>query len=78
MRKIIRNSIKFNHCGDIIVSKYCHDFVSCKCGCCSADGGNDYLKRGFKNSSDDFTEMSEFEDEKIPDHTLMTTAGQRV
>lgn len=67
MKRIIKNAIKCNHCGDIIISKHRHDFVSCGCGCCCVDGGNDYLRRGFINSRDDFTEMSEFEDEKIPD-----------
>lgn len=60
MKKIIKNSIKCNICGDIIVSKYGHDRVTCKCGVCSADGGNSYLKRGYKNSEDDFTDLSEY------------------
>ncbi len=64
MRRIIKNAIKCNHCEDIIVSKYRHDFVSCSCDCCCVDGGNDYLRRGFINSCDDFTEMSEFEDDE--------------
>ena len=60
MKKIIKNSIKCNLCGDIIVSKHTHDKVSCKCGSCSVDGGNSYLKRGYINSNDDFTELSEY------------------
>jgi hypothetical protein len=63
MKKIIRNAIKCNHCGDIIESLYTHNFVKCSCGCCSVDGGKEYLKRGFMNSHDDFVEMSEVEDE---------------
>jgi len=39
IEKIIKNSIKCKHCGDIIISKNTHDFVTCKCGCCSVDGG---------------------------------------
>ncbi len=61
MCKITKNMIKCNLCGDIIISTYRHDFVSCKCGCCSVDGGNDYLKRSFTNTKDDFTELSEVE-----------------
>ena len=61
MKRIIKNTIRCNHCGDIIVSRYRHDFVTCKCGGCSGDGGNDYLRRGFINSPDDFTELSEYE-----------------
>jgi hypothetical protein len=33
-------------CGDIIESKYRHDFVSCKCGEIFADGGSDYSRYG--------------------------------
>ena len=62
MKRITKNSIKCNLCQDIIVSKYPHDFVSCKCGCCSVDGGNSYLKRSYIHSIDDFTELSEYEE----------------
>ena len=60
LKKIIKNSIKCNLCGDIIVSKYTHNKVTCKCGACSVDGGNNYLKRGYANSDADFTELSEY------------------
>ena len=60
MRKILRNAIQCKHCGDIIESTSCHDFVSCSCGCCSVDGGLDYLKREFMHSIDeDYTDISE-------------------
>ena len=62
--KIIRNMVRCNHCGDIIESKYRHDYVVCKCGCCSVDGGHDYLLRGFKNSKDDYTELSQLGEEE--------------
>lgn len=62
MKTIIKNSIKCNLCGDIITSTDIHDFVTCKCGCCSIDGGNEYLKRCFKNSEDDYTELSVFDE----------------
>jgi hypothetical protein len=62
MRRIIKNAIKCIHCGDIIESRYRHDFVTCSCGCCSVDGGTDYLRRGFINSHDDFIDLSEFDD----------------
>ena len=41
---IIRNAIRCNICGDEIESKHRHDFVTCKCGACSVDGGHDYLR----------------------------------
>ena len=61
---IIRNAIKCKHCGDIIESKHQHDFVTCSCGCCSVDGGHDYLKRLFKNTIDDFEDLSEIIDDE--------------
>lgn len=65
MKKIVRNMIKCNLFGDIIESKYCHDFVKCKCGSCFVDGGKEYLRRCFVHSKDDYTELSIFEgDEK--------------
>ena len=62
MQKIVKNGIQCNLCGDIIESTYRHDFVTCKCGCWSVDGGLDYLRRGFTHSRDDFTELSILED----------------
>jgi hypothetical protein len=62
MRKIIKNAIKCIHCGDIIESRHRHDFVTCSCGCCSIDGGTEYLKRVFINSPNDFVDLSEFDD----------------
>ena len=60
MCKIIRNAVQCKHCGEIIESKHRHDYVTCSCGCCSVDGGLDYLKRGFRNSIDeDYIELSE-------------------
>lgn len=62
VRRIIKNCIKCNLCGDIIVSEDRHDFKSCKCDTVSADGGNEYLRRSYKNSLDDYTELSEYEE----------------
>lgn len=59
MQKITRNAIRCKHCGDVIESVNRHDFVTCSCGCCSADGGHDYLRRGYLHSpEEDFEEMS--------------------
>lgn len=62
MSKIVKNCIKCNLCGDIIISENVHDLKFCKCGAVSADGGNEYLRRGYKNSPDDYTELSEYEE----------------
>ena len=63
MKKIIRNVIRCKNCSDIIESKCTHDSVTCKCGRCSVDEGKDYLRRCFKNSTDDYEELSEFEED---------------
>ena len=57
---ILRNSIKCNHCNDEIESKHRHDFVTCKCGKISIDGGKDYKKTIF-------TKLSDFTDTSIDD-----------
>ena len=54
---LVRNAIRCNICGEEIESKHRHDFVTCKCGACSVDGGHDYLRRCFK-SPDCFTDIS--------------------
>ena len=42
---IVQNAASCNGCGDFIVSKHRHDFVSCTCGAISVDGGLAYLRR---------------------------------
>lgn len=49
--KVVRNMAKCKRCGDIIESKYSHDFVSCKCGAIALDGGTDY-QRAIGNQED--------------------------
>lgn len=56
---ILRNAIKCNHCGDVIESYSVHDFKYCSCETVFVDGGHEYLRRGFKNSPEDFTDLSE-------------------
>jgi len=47
MKKKIRNRARCKKCGDVIESKYRHDFVSCKCGAIFVDGGNAYFRGGW-------------------------------
>lgn len=63
---IWNNSIKCNSCGDTIRSKNRHDFVTCKCGAVSVDGGSWYLRRAFNGSSASaaYTELSEDYDDQ--------------
>lgn len=42
--KIIKNRAKCLICGDVIESKYTHDFQTCSCGNLSVDGGADYCR----------------------------------
>ena len=67
MGKIIRNAIRCNLCEDIIESTYRHDFVTCKCGSCSVDGGLDRLRWGFAHSRADVTELSATEYTELTD-----------
>lgn len=62
MKKILINKIRCNHCGDEIESTHVHDFKWCKCKTVHVDGGKQYLKRGFVNSPNDFTDLSEYEE----------------
>ena len=50
------NQARCKRCGDLIESKYRHDFVSCKCGAIFVDGGNDYCRRG--GNPEDFEDLS--------------------
>jgi hypothetical protein len=51
---IIQNAVTCLACGDFIVSKHRHDFVTCTCGAVSVDGGQEYLRRvgDFSNAMD--------------------------
>ena len=59
-KKLVRNAICCNECGDVIESKSRHDFVECSCGRVAVDGGLDYQLRVYADGPDDFTELSEF------------------
>ncbi len=61
MCRILVNKIKCKKCGDIIESKYRHDFKFCKCQTVAVDGGKDYLRR--LGNLDDYEELSESVDE---------------
>ena len=52
-----RNRARCKKCGDIVESKYRHDFVTCTCGAVSVDGGKDYFRRvGYP---EDYEEMND-------------------
>lgn len=58
---IKENKAKCNLCGEIIESKYRHDFVCCKCGSICVDGGHDYIRR--LGEPENITELSTFNEE---------------
>jgi len=60
---IIKNSAKCKLCGDIIESKFRHDFVWCRCESIFVDGGLDYLRRGGEPAN--FIDLSEVRDETL-------------
>jgi uncharacterized CHY-type Zn-finger protein len=47
-----RNRARCKVCGDVVESLSVHDFKSCKCGAMSVDGGNEYIRRGYKDFKD--------------------------
>ena len=46
--KLTRNALQCLGCGDVIESKYRHDYVTCSCGAWSVDGGLDYTRRAWR------------------------------
>ncbi len=62
--KIIHNRVRCELCGDVIESKYRHDYKRCSCGNIAVDGGNDYLRRVIMDNEGYWTELSEYEDDE--------------
>lgn len=62
--KITKNAIKCKKCGEILESKYTHDFKMCSCGTCGVDGGHSYLRRNYNGSTPEecYIELSEQEE----------------
>ncbi len=58
MKKIIQNAIRCKFCGDVIESETVHDFKFCSCKTVAVDGGQEYLRRCFKNYPEDFEDLS--------------------
>ena len=44
VKKLIKNKWKCLKCNDIVESKHRHDYVTCKCGKSSCDGGTSYIR----------------------------------
>lgn len=69
---IVINRAKCLKCGDIISSKYTHDFKTCSCGNLSVDGGLDYIRRDYKS---DYYESTITEAEKIDKSDALFALG---
>ncbi|NTV78930.1 MAG: hypothetical protein HGA25_07330 [Clostridiales bacterium] len=63
MKKIVKNCIMCNSCKEILISQSRHDYKECSCGTVAVDGGTDYLRRAYKNSLEDYEELSEYEED---------------
>ena len=68
MRKVLKNSFKCNRCKDIIESKSVHDFVTCRCGAISCDGGHEYVRLILAQGliDKDYEDLCEFERDTRP------------
>lgn len=62
MYKLVVNKIRCKFCGDVIESRSVHDFVQCRCGKCSTDGGQEYAMRSFitENPEDTYEDCSTY------------------
>lgn len=60
--KMTRNRARCKMCGDVIESRYTHDFQRCSCGDISIDGGTSYQRWGYpaSPSSDYIEDLSEY------------------
>lgn len=64
MSRIKRNLIRCLKCHTFAESTHRHEFKRCECGACFADGGLDYLRRGWSGGVEPheaFAELSEYE-----------------
>ena len=66
MKKLILNRLKCKKCGDVIESKYTHDFIQCTCGAIFVDGGLSYARSGGNlEDIEDLRIYHDFEEEPI-------------
>lgn len=56
---IFENRAKCLKCGDVIISRNVHDYVTCSCGDLSVDGGSWYAKRSCA-SLNNYEELSTY------------------
>jgi hypothetical protein len=59
---IFKNQAKCLLCGETIISKNRHDYVSCSCGNVSVDGGSWYARRSI-HEEDKYNDLSIYYEE---------------
>lgn len=59
-KRLLRNAARCRKCGDVIESKWRHNFVSCTCGTIFVDGGLVYQRFGY-DVPESFEDLSEWE-----------------
>lgn len=74
MTQIVCNKVQCLNCNDIIESRHRHDFVTCKCGNTSVDGGHDYLRR-LGNTWKDLSVTTDYPFEEQRDNFSWKTYG---
>lgn len=67
MKRLKRNAIKCNCCGDIIESKFVHDIHECSCKSVAIDGGLEYCK--VSGCYGDWEDLCEYEE--VPGHNVV-------
>ncbi len=49
MSKLVMNAARCKKCNVVCISTHVHDLRECKCKSMFVDGGNEYIRRGFKD-----------------------------
>lgn len=60
--KMLVNKAKCLLCNDVITSKHSHDYVTCRCGNLSVDGGREYARRLYQKPNS-YQDLSEYENQ---------------
>jgi len=63
-QKLLLNQAQCKICREVIQSKHRHDYVSCKCGEISVDGGTSYVRR-LARDMDSIIDLSIYGEVKI-------------
>jgi len=63
-RKLVKNAARCRGCNTVLESKHRHDFVTCKCGLISIDGGLAYQRCLVGNPFEDLSEFEEVESDE--------------